>query len=507
MRQSGILLHISSLPSSYGIGTIGKTAREFVDFLSRAGQQVWQMLPINPTGYGDSPYQALSTFAGNPYFIDPELLKEKGLLQKEELEQCDFGRDPGRVDFGCLYVQRPALLRKAYERFKNGGNGNCGDGGCESGEENYKRFVQKEAWWLKDYALFMALKEEHGQRPWTEWEPGVRFRRPEALQAAEERLQDTMEYHYFLQYLFYTQWEQFHAYASSKGIALLGDVPIYVPMDSADVWAAPEHFQLDENRLPVVIAGCPPDAFSADGQRWGNPIYDWNRMEQEGFDWWIKRLRMAARHFDMVRIDHFRGIESYWAIPAQEETAVNGRWVKGPGEKLIHAIQKNLPGTRFIAEDLGYLTPEVMALQQKSGYPGMKVLQFAFDSREAGNYLPYTYCRNSVCYTGTHDNETLVQWQKNVGAESLCYAMEYLGVETEDRLSDAMIRCGMGCVSDLFIAQMQDYLGLGEEARMNHPSTLNDKNWTWRMLPSQETDELADRIYRLTKLYGRISTE
>ncbi len=491
MRQSGILLHVSSLPSSYGIGSLGKSAYRFVDFLKQAGQSCWQMLPINPTGYGDSPYQALSTFAGNHYLIDLDLLIEAGLLLAEEVSKISWGDDPARVDYGILYQHRLKLLRKAFRRFE--------------GEENqeYQYFVQKEKWWLEDFALFMALKEEHEQAPWTDWEDEIRLRRPEAIQACRERLREQVAFHCFLQFVFYQQWDRLHQYAREQGVSLIGDVPIYVPMDSADVWAAPDRFQLDENRMPVVVAGCPPDAFSATGQRWGNPIYDWERMKQDGFAWWILRLRVAAHFFDIVRIDHFRGIESYWAIPAEEETAINGQWHKGPGMDLIRAIHENLPDTRFIAEDLGFLTPEVIQLQKESGFPGMKVLQFAFDSREAGNYMPYTYDRNTVCYTGTHDNETLLQWQQMISPENLEFALEYFQLEDTDRLPQAMIRCGMASVSDLFIAQMQDYLGLGAEARMNKPSSLNSQNWTWRALDLQITLQLAERICRITKLYGR----
>lgn len=491
MRQSGILLHISSLPSPYGIGSLGKAAYQFVDFLRQAGQSCWQMLPINPTGYGDSPYQALSSFAGNHYLIDLDMLVEDGLLQKTEICGEDWGDDPAKVDFGIMFRRRLAILDKAFQRFN-----------LEKASK-YHEFIQRNESWLEDFALFMALKEEYRQAPWTEWEDGVRFREEKAMKACKKRLRDRMEFHYFLQYTFYSQWERLHKYAEEQGISLIGDVPIYVPMDSADVWSAPDRFQLDEDRNPVVIAGCPPDAFSADGQRWGNPIYDWEHMKEDGFGWWISRLRGATHFFDVIRIDHFRGIESYWAIPADEETAVNGRWCKGPGMELICAIREKLPETRFIAEDLGYLTPEVIQMQEESGFPGMKVLQFAFDSREAGNYIPYTYTRNTVCYTGTHDNETLRQWQEMISDENLHYAMEYLQIEEEADLSDAMIVCGMASVSDLFVAQFQDYLGLGAEARMNKPSTLNDKNWTWRALEEQITPELAEKICRLTRLYGR----
>ena len=491
MRKSGILLHVSSLPSPYGIGTMGKSAYDFIDFLKEAGQKCWQMLPINPIGYGDSPYQALSSFAGNHYLIDLELLIADGFLLREEVEECNWGANPSKTDYGLLYQQRLPLLRKAYKRF--------------DGEKNleYQDFVVKEQWWLKDFALFMALKAENNQAPWTDWEDGVRLREPDAMTACEMRLKEELEFHYFIQYIFYGQWKKLHEYAAKKGISLIGDVPIYVPMDSADVWAAPDNFQLDEERKPVIIAGCPPDAFSAIGQRWGNPIYRWDRMKEDGFSWWIDRLRVASYFFDTVRIDHFRGIESYWAIPANEETAVKGHWQKGPGMDLINAIKEALPNTDFIAEDLGFLTPEVIKMQEESDFPGMKVLQFAFDSREAGSYMPETYTPNTVCYTGTHDNETLVQWLDSISKEDLASALDYFGLNDASKLPSAMIRCGMASVSNLFVVQMQDYLELGAEARMNKPSTLNAINWTWRVLSDQLSPQLAERICKLAKDHGR----
>lgn len=491
MRKSGILLPISALPSPYGIGTMGKCAYDFIDFLKEAGQKCWQMLPINPTGYGDSPYQALSTFAGNHYLIDLDQLVEEGLLEKEEITACDWGENPVRVDYGLLYMQRLPLLQKAYKRFDKEKN------------RAYQNFVEKELWWLEDFALFMALKQENEQRQWSDWEDDIRLRKADVIEACKTRLKEEMEFQYFLQFVFYEQWNRLHAYAGKQGISLIGDVPIYVPMDSADVWSAPDNFQLDEDRLPIVIAGCPPDAFSATGQRWGNPIYDWERMKKDGFDWWISRLRVAGHFFDTVRIDHFRGIESYWAIPAEEETAINGSWKKGPGKDLIDAIRKALPDTNFIAEDLGFLTQEVIDLQKESGFPGMKVLQFAFDSREAGNYMPETYTPNTVCYTGTHDNETLVQWQETISEEDLKEALRYFGLPDTKGLPRAMIRCGMASVSDLFVVQMQDYLELGAEARMNKPSTLDGHNWTWRVLSSQLTPSLAKEISEITKQYNR----
>ena len=491
MRRSGILMHISSLPSSYGIGGMGKSAYDFVDFLRDAGQSVWQLLPIHPTGYGDSPYQALSTFAGNPYFVDLNSLASEGLLTREELKKCDFGDDRVRVDYGKLSEGRPELLYKAFERF-------------DTKDEDFVKFVEDEKWWLEDYALFMAIKTSKGGRPWTEWEPELKNRDSEALEECRRKMRMQCMFHCFVQYKFHVQWKELREYAHSNGVSIIGDVPIYVPMDSADVWANPELFQLDDSLQPVVIAGCPPDAFSADGQRWGNPIYDWEKMEEDGFAWWIKRLRAAIQFYDSVRIDHFRGIESYWAIPAEEETAVNGEWRKGPGMKLINAIKEALPEGDFIAEDLGFLTDEVIAMREQSGFPGMKILQFAFDSRESGNYMPYTYLPESICYTGTHDNETLVQWEEEVCAEDLEEARRYMQIGPRDNLCKAMIRLGMNSVSNLFIAQLQDYLQLGASARMNKPSTLSGDNWTWRAKKSEISKALAKEIYTLTKRSGRL---
>ena len=491
MRRSGILMHISSLPSSYGIGGLGKSADDFVDFLRDAGQSVWQLLPIHPTGYGDSPYQALSTFAGNPYFVDLNTLAAEGLLTREELKKSDFGNDRVRVDYGKLSEGRPELLYTAFERF-------------DTKDEDFVKFVEVEKWWLEDYALFMAIKTAKGGRPWTEWEPELRNRDSEALAEWRQKLKLQCMFHYFVQYKFHVQWQELREYARKNGVSIIGDVPIYVPMDSADVWANPELFQLDEFLQPTVVAGCPPDAFAADGQRWGNPIYDWTKMEQDGFAWWIRRLRAATQFYDSVRIDHFRGIESYWAIPANEETAINGEWRKGPGMKLISAIKEALPEAHFIAEDLGFLTDEVIELRNQSGFPGMKVLQFAFDSRESGNYLPYTYLPNSICYTGTHDNETLVQWQGEMSAEDLETARKYMQIGPKDNLCKAMIQLGMNSVSELFVAQLQDYLQLGASARMNKPSTLSADNWTWRAKKSEISKALAKEIYTLTKRSGRL---
>ena len=492
MRASGILMHVTSLPGAGGVGTMGKAAYRFVDFLERAGQRYWQILPLSPTGYGDSPYQSFSAFAGNHYLIDLETLVKEGLLRQEEVDEVVWSQRPDRVDFGTLYRHRCPVLYKAYERFIGMPN------------RAFHQFVQQEKEWLPDYGLFMALKEAFSGADWSTWPDGLRLRDPETLRTYQEKLKYSIAFQYFLQFQFFRQWKRLREYAKSKHVRIIGDVPIYVPLDSADVWASPELFQLDEDRKPKLVAGVPPDAFTADGQLWGNPLYHWEKMKATGYAWWLRRLKAAAGMYDMVRLDHFRGFESYWAVPAQDKTARNGHWVKGPGMDFVAAIRRSLPDLEFIAEDLGYLTPEVRQLRRDSGYPGMKVLEFAFDSREPSDYLPHCYTRESVCYTGTHDNLTLQQWFDEAGPEDVAYAKQYMGLNAEEGMVWGMIRGGMSSVSDLFVAQMQDYLGLGGEARMNFPGTLSNKNWTWRAEDGMITDKLADKIREMTALYGRV---
>ncbi len=490
MRKSGILMHVTSLPSPYGVGSMGKCAYDFVDFLSQSGQSYWQVLPLNPTGYGDSPYQSFSSFAGNHYLIDLDMLIEEQLLRHEEVNSICWSYDEGRVDYGCLFENRCRVLYAAYKRF--------------AADEEYRQFVAENADWLEDYALFMALKERFHGRPWYEWSISLMTRMPEIMDSFKQELQDTIRFHYFMQYQFFRQWEALRRYANEKGIKIIGDVPIYVPLDSVDVWSAPELFQLDGNRRPTAVAGCPPDSFTADGQLWGNPLYDWQKMEKTGFAWWIRRLAAAEKKYDVIRLDHFRGFESYWAVPAGDKTAAGGAWRQGPGNAYVQAIQKALPNLEFIAEDLGFVTPQVRQLLADSGYPGMKVLQFAFDSREAADYLPHTYPVNSVCYTGTHDNLTLRQWLQEASAESVAYAKEYLGLNEEEGYVWGMIRGGMGSVSRLCIIQMQDYLELDGSARMNFPGTLSSANWTWRADKEFMSESLKKRIYDITSLYGRL---
>ncbi len=490
MRQSAILLHISSLPGAAGIGTMGNEAFEFVDFLEAAGQHAWQILPLNPTGYGDSPYQSCSSFAGNPYLISLEKLVEAGLLQQSELDAVHWCDLDEKVDFGVQYHNKLKVLRLAYERF----------GGCEE----FDSFCRNNGSWLGDYALFMALKTENGGKPWYEWEQGLKMRDPEAIWQARHRLEGEIRFLSFVQYLFFTQWEALHAYAKRKTVRIIGDVPIYVPLDSVDVWTEPELFELDESLTPTAVAGVPPDAFSEDGQLWGNPLYRWGDMEKNGFAWWIRRLGAAAKLYDMVRLDHFRGLESYWSVPFGDKTARNGKWIKGGGLPFIRAIRKALPELDLIAEDLGVITPEVEALREASGFPGMKVLEFAFgDYQYVSDYLPCLYEKNAVVYLGTHDNATALEWLKAAPAEEAAYIKEYMHLTDAEGMVWGMIRTAMSSVADLCVIQMQDYLGLGAEARMNFPGVLSGKNWTWRMKKGALTPALAEKIRRMTAMYCR----
>ncbi len=492
-RSAGILLPVAALPSPYGIGSFGEAAYRFVDFLSAAGQSYWQILPVGPTGYGDSPYQSFSTFAGNPYFVDPDLLKEEGLLFEEELGE--LRALPSRyVDYEAQYYKRFPLLRKACAR------------GWQKSElrEAAEAFIRENADWLTDYALFMACKDYYGGKAWTEWEDeALRFHRPEAVAAFSERLAEEIRFYEFVQFLFFRQWKALRGYAHGKGIGIIGDIPIYVAFDSADVWSSPEYFRLDERNLPIEVAGVPPDYFSEDGQLWGNPLYDYERMKADGFNWWIRRIGGAERLYDVLRIDHFRGFSSYWAVPYGETTAKHGRWVKGPGMELVGTLTSWFHGMDFIAEDLGDLSPDVGELLAASGLPGMKVLEFAFDGLADGDYQPHNYTSNCICYVGTHDNAPAAEWQEEADPKVLRYARNYFGVSRREPVSRMLIRGGMASVAKLFVAQMQDYLNLGAESRTNTPGTLGF-NWQWRLDENECTSELAEQIFALTKQYGRI---
>lgn len=482
---------ISSLPSPYGIGTLGKEAYEFVDFLAQAGQSWWQMLPVGPTSYGDSPYQSFSSFAGNPYFVDLDTLKEDGLLTKGEIDAMDWGNDPGYVDYEKIYNNRFVLLQKATER------------GWERDKEQVAAFVEENKGWLPDYALFMAVKKHFGMQAWTQWpEEDIRLRKAEAVERYRVELEEDVRLFTYIQYHFFLQWNKLRDYAHKKGIGIIGDMPIYVAMDSADVWSEPESFQLDEENKPVEVSGVPPDYFSEEGQLWGNPLYNWDAMKEDGYGWWIRRVGGAAKLYDILRIDHFRGFESYWAVPAEETTAKNGHWVKGPGMGLVGVLTGWFSNVQFIAEDLGFLTDEVKQLLQDSGLPGMKVLEFAFDSREPSNYLPHTYNTNCVCYAGTHDNTTLAAWRHEADPDDVEMAIRYLGLNEEEGFVWGILRGGISSVADLFVAQMQDYLELGAESRMNTPGVLGG-NWQWRMKKGQITEELTRKIADMAWIYGR----
>ena len=490
MRKSGILMHISSLPSPYGIGSFGAEARRFVDFLAAGGQRFWQVLPLSPTGFGDSPYQSCSAFAGNPYFIDLDLLREAGLLENEDYVNLNWGADPCRVDYALLYTQRFSVLRKAAARFD------------AQADHDFARFCAGEAAWLDDYALFMALKDAHGGAAWTQWERPLRFREAGALDEARRVYDADIRFYKVLQYFFSRQWNALHAYARGKGLEIIGDIPIYAAPDSADVWAHPELFLLDAERLPEAVAGCPPDGFTADGQLWGNPLYDWDRHRENGFVWWIARMRRAFAIYDVLRIDHFRGFEAFYAIPFGEETARNGRWLPGPGLALFEAVREQLGEKPIIAEDLGFLTDGVRRLLADCGFPGMKVLQFAFDGNPENPYLPHNYSRNCAAYTGTHDNDTILGWFRSAPREEIDRAKDYLRLPPGESAPRCVIASLWASTADLAVAPLQDLLEFGSEGRMNTPGSPCG-NWQWRLRPGTDLTEPARWLRHVTELYGR----
>jgi 4-alpha-glucanotransferase len=492
-RSAGVLLAVSSLPSQYGIGTFGRAAREWVDFLERAGQSFWQILPLGPTSWGDSPYMSFSAFAISPYYIDLETLCDQGLLEKSECEGLEWEETLEKADYALLYKNRTLVLNRAFMRFSKNSAQN----------QEFQQFCMKNAFWLDDYCLFMAIKSANSEVSWLEWEENARLRKPDALKRYREDYADLIEYFAFTQFAAFSQWREIKKYAEEKNISIIGDMPIYVALDSADVWANGRLFQLDETGKPARVAGCPPDAFAPKGQLWGNPLYNWSVMAENGYIWWIARLKQSLSLYDVVRIDHFRGFESYFSIPFGAPDARSGEWVKGPGLDFIKTLNKALPDASIIAEDLGYLTPEVRNLLAESGYPGMKVLQFAFDSRENSDYMPYFYPRNCVVYTGTHDNTTVLDWFKTARPEDAALAKEFFGVQNDADGVWAYIRTALSCVANLAIIPLQDYLELGGEARMNAPSTLGG-NWQWRLRPDALNDALAGKIRRLTSINGRI---
>ncbi len=495
MRKSGVLMHLSSLPSPYGIGTMGKVAYEFVDFLHAAGQKIWQLLPICPTSFGDSPYQSCCIYAGNPYFIDLDLLTACGLLEKADYEYVDWEAAPDCINYGALYEKRYPILHKAADKFLEVQK--------EEPSEEFDRFCEENAAWLSDYALFMTLKDLHHGAPWSEWGAALRNREEAALEEFKKENEEQINFWKIIQYFFFKQWYNLKRYANERGIEIIGDLPIYVSLDSVDAWAHPELFQLDEDRVPKEVAGCPPDGFSADGQLWGNPLYDWDYMEKDGFSWWVERIHYLCQVYDILRIDHFRGFDAYYAIPNGETSAKNGVWKQGPGMKLFHAVEEQIGRQPIIAEDLGHLTDSVRELLKDSGFPGMKVLEFAFDSRDAnGNdYLPHNFVKNCVAYAGTHDNDTINGWFQNADPADTEYAKRYLRIAPGEELNWGMMESLWGTVAELTVVQAQDLLGLGGEARMNTPSTVG--NWTWRAWPGVFSWDLAHRISDKMRLYKR----
>ena len=490
-RQSGVLMHISSLPGKYGIGSFGKSAYDFVDFLVRSKQTYWQILPLGPTSYGDSPYQSFSAFAGNTHFLDFDQFVQEGLLTTEELAG-NWGEDATTVDYALIYERRRPILEKVVQRF------------LERGDlSDYHRFVEEKAEWLEPFAEYMAIKESFDMKSWSNWtDEEIKRRHPEALANYREKLADKLEYHRVTQYLFDKQWKALKHYANERHIQIIGDMPIYVAEDSVEMWATPHYFKTDEVGNAACVAGCPPDGFSPLGQLWGNPIYNWRAMKLDGFTWWIKRLRASFELFDVVRIDHFRGFAAYWEIPADATDATGGQWVKGPGYDLFEAVKNELGDLPIIAEDLGFMDDAVIELREATGFPGMKIVEFGFmGASPSSTDLPHYYPVNSVSYTGTHDNDTVLGWYNSASEEERNFCNRYLN-RTDEPISYAMLRSLYGSVSKMTIATMQDLLQLDTTARMNIPSTLGG-NWVWRMQEGDITPEVESFLLEITKLYDR----
>lgn len=490
-RSSGILMHISSLYGKFGIGSFGKEAYKFIDFLKKSGQKYWQILPIGHTSYGDSPYQCFSAFAGNPHFIDLDFLQEEGLLDKEDYNNIDFGKKEDEINYGTIFLARQNIFKIAFERFN------------KLIRSDFEIFKEKNKFWLEDYSLYMAVKEHFNLKSWQEWDKDIRTREPLAIEKYTFILKSKIEYWNFIQYKFFEQWGKLKAYANKNEISIIGDIPIYVAEDGSDVWSNPQMFKIDDYMKPIVVSGCPPDSFSKTGQLWGNPIYNWEKLEDDNYSWWILRIKESFKLYDVVRIDHFRGFESYWEIPYGDKTAENGKWVKGPGMKLINTIKNELGDLNIIAEDLGYLTEDFFKFKKETGYPGMRVLQFAFGGEDS-EYLPHNYNTQCIAYTGTHDNDTIKGWIEDTGDNiEVKRAKNYLQLTREEGYNFGFIRGVWSSVSYLAIAPMQDFLNLGNEARINLPSTLGG-NWQWRVKEDQLSNELAEKIYELTKRYGRV---
>ena len=489
MRKSGILMHISSLPSDYGIGTMGKEAYKFVDFLKSAKQKCWQILPIGPTSYGDSPYQSFSTNAGNPYFIDMDILREEGLLKKSDYSKLDWGKDRKNVDYETIYENRFKVLKIAFEEFKKGDLSEFYD------------FLQKNERWISNYALFMSIKNENDGKSWLEWEDGLRKRDSHSLWEFKSSHEDDVMFWEFVQFKFFEQWNKLKKYANDNGVSIIGDIPIYVALDSAEVWVYPDLFELDENLVPKAVAGCPPDAFSATGELWGNPLYDWKYHKKTNYEWWMERFKTQFLLSDIVRIDHFRGLESYWEIPADSETALNGKWVDGPKDEFFEVLIKTFgEEPPIIAEDLGIITDDVRALRDKFGLPGMKILQFAFEDEDS-NYLPYNQPYNCVCYTGTHDNDTTTGWYATASEKARDKVRRYMNTDAS-QVSWDFIRTCFGSPARFAIIPVQDLFCQGSDCRMNTPGKA-DGNWAYRMKKELLTSDVAKRLYDVTKLYGR----
>lgn len=489
-RSSGILMHISSLPGEYGIGDFGKEAYKFVDFLNKANQKNWQILPLGVTSFGDSPYQCFSAFAGNPYFIDLNELLIYNFINHEDIKKYRLSSDDRKIDYGLLYRNKMNLLRIAFNNAK------------VPLYSELKYFYESNIEWLREFSLFMSIKAQSGNKSWHEWEAQYKIYDSDEVLKFEKDNQDEIYFWIFTQYFFYRQWNKLKQYANEKGIRIIGDLPIYVSEDSSDVWRNPEYFNLDENLVPITVSGCPPDGFADTGQLWGNPIYNWDAMENDQYSWWVKRIDHSFKTYDVLRIDHFRGFESYWEVKHGSENAVNGRWVKGPGNKLFDKIKEELGELDIIVEDLGFNTPEVTKMVEESGFPNMKVLQFAFNPNHESEHAPHGFDKNCVVYTSTHDNQTILGWFETLPRDIFEYTVRYLKLNYDEGLNWGLIRGAWASTANLAIAPMQDFLGLNDGSRMNTPGTLGG-NWTWRVERNQLSDELANRIKELTTTFWR----
>lgn len=501
-RGAGILMHIASLPGKYGIGSMGKEAHKFADFLKESGIKYWQILPIGHTSYGDSPYQCFSAFAGNPYFIDYDILKEQGILFESDYIDENYGDNDEVIDYALIFDIKYKVLKKAFLNFKDNKS-------LDELKKKFEEFKKLNSIWLDDYSLYMAVKNHFNLVSWHEWDEDIKMREPAAIMKYKSELAEEIEYWSFLQFLFFEQWSSLKEYVNSLDIQLVGDIPIYVAEDSVDTWSNKENFKMDSNSLkPITVAGCPPDMFSETGQLWGNIIYDWDYMKKDNYSWWLLRIKESLKIYDVLRIDHFRGFEAFWEIPYGDETAINGKWTKGPGMDLFNRIKDELGDVNIIAEDLGFQTESLVEFLDETGFPGMKVLQFAFGSEDgSSNYLPHNYSNNCVAYTGTHDNDTFLGWFEETGSkEEALEAKAYLGLNEEEGYNWGFVRGVWNSVADLAIAPMQDFLNLGNEARINFPSTMSG-NWQWRIKDGSLTSELAEKINFMTKRAGRAFAE